>query len=42
MRERIEELMAVRASVYERVADFVVPTDGKSIREVATEVLALV
>lgn len=42
MRERIEELMASRASVYEGVADFVVSTDGKSVKEVAAEVLALV
>ena len=39
--ERLCELLSERTPVYERVSDFVVDTDGKSIAQVAAEILAL-
>ena len=39
--ERLGELLAERTPVYEHVADVIVDTDGKSVEEVAREVVRL-
>lgn len=39
MRNRLEQLLAARSDIYSRVADYVVDTDGKTIEEVANEIL---
>lgn len=39
--ERLETLLRERTPVYEHVADFIVDTDGKSVDEVAREVVQL-
>ncbi len=39
--EKLGELLAERTPVYERVADYIVDTDGKTIEEVAREIVAL-
>lgn len=39
--EKIKQLLTARAPVYELVADYIVDTDGKSVEEVAREVIAL-
>lgn len=39
--ERLEALLSERTPVYEHVADFIIDTDGKSIDEVAREVIQL-
>lgn len=38
--ERLKELLAERTPVYEHVADFIVDTDGKSVEDVAREIVA--
>lgn len=38
--EALGQLLAQRTPIYEHVADFIVDTDGKSVEEVAAEVLA--
>ena len=35
------DLLSVRSPVYESVADFIVDTDGKTVDEVAAEIVAL-
>ena len=39
--ERLKELLTERTPIYEHVADFIIDTDGKSVEEVAEEVIAL-
>lgn len=39
--ERLVELLRERTPVYEHVADYIVDTDGKTVEEVAREVVAL-
>ncbi len=39
MEETLKRLLAERTPVYERVADYIIDTDGKSVDEVATEIL---
>lgn len=39
--ERLVELLRERTPVYEHVADYIVDTDGKTVEEVAQEVVAL-
>ena len=39
LRERIEELMSLRADTYEKTSHIVVDTDGKSIDEIATAII---
>lgn len=39
--QRLAELLNERMPVYEHVADFVIDTDGKSVDEVAKEIVAL-
>jgi shikimate kinase len=39
--ERLAELLRERTPVYEHVADFLVDTDGKSVEEVAREIVSL-
>ncbi len=39
--ETLKRLLAERTPVYEHVADYIVDTDGKSIEEVANEIIAL-
>lgn len=39
--ERLGELLNERMPVYEHVADFIVDTDGKSVEDVAREIIAL-
>lgn len=39
--ERLKELLTERTPIYEHVADFIIDTDGKSVEEVADEVIAL-
>ncbi len=39
--ERLGELLERRTPIYEAVADFIVDTDGKSVDDVAREVVAL-
>ena len=38
LRERIENLMAIRSATYERTAHIIIDTDGKSIDEIAMEI----
>ena len=38
LRERIENLMAIRSATYERSAHIIIDTDGKSIDEIAMEI----
>lgn len=40
MKSRIRKLLSERAAIYEHVADAVVDTDGKTVEEVALEVLS--
>ena len=39
--ERLGELLGERTPVYEHVADYIVDTDGKSVDEVAREIIAM-
>ena len=39
--ERLKELLVARTPVYEHVADYIVDTDGKTVDEVAREIVAL-
>ena len=39
LRMRILELMACRAETYERVADIIIDTDGKSVEEIAKTII---
>ena len=39
LRERIEELMSLRADTYEKTSHIAVDTDGKSIDEIATAII---
>lgn len=39
--EKLEELLSWRTPIYEAVADFIVDTDGKSVEEVADEIISL-
>lgn len=39
--EKLKQLLEVRTPVYERVADYIVDTDNKSIEEVAREIISL-
>lgn len=41
MSERLGELLRERGPVYEHVADYIIDTDGKTVEEVAREVVAL-
>ena len=41
MADALGELLRVRTPVYEHVADYIVDTDGKSIEEVADEIIRL-
>lgn len=41
LQKKIADLLAVRTPVYERVADFIVDTDGLSPAEVAKQILSL-
>lgn len=41
MAEKLRELLNERTPVYEHVADYIVDTDGKTVDEVAKEVIAL-
>ncbi len=41
MRNRINTLLNERAVIYEHVADYVVSTDGKSVEEVAKEIIKI-
>ena len=41
LRERIMDLMSQRASTYERAAHIIIETDGKSIDEIAREIISL-
>ncbi len=41
MSERIMDLMSQRASTYERAAHIIIETDGKSIDEIAREIISL-
>ena len=38
LRERIENLMAIRSATYERTAHIIIDTDGKSIDEIAMDI----
>ena len=40
--ETLGELLAERTPVYEHVADYIVDTDGRTIEEIADEIVALV
>ncbi len=42
LRKRIEELMALRSSTYEKTAHIVIDTDGKTIEEIASELSAAI
>ena len=39
LRDRIQDLMRQRAATYERVAHMIIDTDGKSVREIAEEII---
>ena len=39
--ETLGKLLEMRTPVYEHVADYIVDTDGKSVDEVADEIIAL-
>ncbi len=40
LRPRIDELMSLRSSTYEKTAHIIIDTDGKSIEAVASDILA--
>ena len=40
LRRRIEELMAVRAALYERTAQIIIDIDNKEYPDVASEIIA--
>ena len=40
LRERISELMALRSATYENTAHVIIDTDGKSIDEIAVEIIS--
>ena len=40
LHSRIEELLSQRASTYEKTANIIIDTDGKSISAIANEILA--
>ena len=42
LRSRIEELMALRSSTYEKTAHIIIDTDGKSIDSICQEIIATV
>lgn len=42
MAERLGQLLAERTPIYEHVADYIVDTDGKSVDDVAKEIIALI
>lgn len=42
LRERISELMARRSGTYERTAHVIIDTDGRSIDEIAVEIISKV
>ncbi len=39
LRERIEELMQMRSAIYESTAHYIIDTDGKDDRAIATEII---
>ena len=39
--KKLKELLPVRAPIYEKAADFIIDTDGKTVAEVANEIIAL-
>lgn len=39
--KKLRELLPLRTPVYSRVADYIVDTDGKSVQEIASEILRL-
>ena len=41
LRERILDLMAKRSATYERTAHHIIDTDGKSIEDIAAEIIGL-
>jgi len=41
-KRRLEELLAVRDPLYREIADIVVPTDGRSARDVVNQIMRLV
>ena len=41
LRKRILELMSLRAEIYQRTAHLIIETDGKSIDEIANEIIKL-
>ena len=42
VRERISKLMALRSGTYERTAHVIIDTDGRSIDEIALEIISKV
>ena len=40
LRERISELMSLRSGTYERTAHVIIDTDGRSIDEIAVEIIS--
>lgn len=41
LRERILDLMAKRSATYERTAHHIIDTDGKSIEDIAAEIIGI-
>ena len=39
LRSRIEELMTLRSSTYEKTAHIIIDTDGRSVGEIAEEII---
>ncbi|MBQ8428540.1 MAG: shikimate kinase [Clostridia bacterium] len=41
LEDRLESLLSTRGPIYEKVADFIVDVDGKTVAEIAEEILAI-
>ena len=41
LRERILDLMARRSATYERTAHHIIDTDGKTVEDIATEIIEI-
>ena len=42
LRNRINDLMALRSATYEKTAHIIIDTDGKSIEAIASEIKGLI
>ena len=42
LNEHLQEMLQLRAPIYERVADFTIDTDGKTVVEIVNEILSVI